>query len=399
MNINNFPEFKDISVRRIAYAASLLVILFIAFAFVREIELKKDVPAVVVSDAEVKIRGVSGLVVHVEALPDMQVQVGQRLFQLKRDMSLAENGMTREHFAELYKDERVRMIGQQTALKESELRARIDALLANLNNRQQELQLLDQEMGEMRRQVDDGGKAVRRLEALSDYVIADRIEQARSELAQRRIALAQRLARQRELLSDMNLMRSSHKQAQASLDSLGIQAQRDVQDATMEYEKSRSNVTISAPVAGVVSFSRVLAGTTLREEEVAMVIATGTERSLKVALQIPSRQRGFIKQGQLIRLKFDAFPYARFGTHEARIDAISRDAIVTGQSASPATPAAATPGESDYVAYARLTSPEFVARGERHRLLPGMRATASVVVEKRSIAEWVLAPVFEAFRG
>jgi membrane fusion protein len=302
--------------------------------------------------------------------------------------------MTREHFAKRHIDERVRMIGEQSSLKQRELRARIDALLANLNNRQQELQLLDQEMSEIRRQIEAGQQSAQRLQALSDYVVAERIEQARSEVAQRKIVLTQRLARQRELQTDMNLMRANQKEAQAALDTLAIQAQREVQDARMDYERNRSNLTISAPVAGVVSFSQVAAGTLLREDEVAMVIATGVEQGLKVALHIPSRQRGFIKEGQRVRLKFDAFPYALFGTHEARIDAISRDTIV----AAPGAASTAVGGDSDYVAYARLASPEFTARGQRHRLLPGMRATASVVIEKRSIAEWALAPVFEALR-
>jgi membrane fusion protein len=397
MKTNDFPDFKDISSRKIAYAASLIVIAFIAFAFLREIELKKDVPAIVVSEGEVKIRGVSGLVTEVHARPDMQVHAGQHLFQLRRDISLADNGMTRDRFAENHKDDQVRMIGQQASLKERELRARIDALLANQKNRRHELQLLDHEMEEMRRHIDEGQKALKRLQALSEYVIAERIEQARSDVAQRKIALSQRQARQRELLSDLNLMRSSQKEAQASLDSLGIQAQRDVQNVQMNYEQSRSTVTISAPVAGVVSFSRITAGNTLREEDVAMVITTGVEHELQVALRIASRQRGFIKEGQRIRLKFDAFPYSRFGTLEARIDTISRDTIVPAQGAS--VSASSIGDESDYVAYARLVKPEFSARGEHHRLLPGMRATASVVVEQRTIAEWVLAPVFEAIRG
>ena len=37
--------------------------------------------------------------------------------------------------------------------------------------------------------------------------------------------------------------------------------------------------------------------------------------------------------------------------------------------------------------------------GRHFAILPGMRATASIVVERRTIAEWVFAPLFRMWRG
>ncbi|EJL87812.1 hypothetical protein PMI16_02698 [Herbaspirillum sp. CF444] len=402
MEAGSFPDFSDISLRKIAYCASAVVASFIAFSFFYEIELKKDVPAEIVSQGEIKVRGLSGLVTKVYATRGMEVKAGEHLFQLDRDFSLASNGMTRQDFTERYRDNRVRMIGEQSSQKEVELKTRINGLRSILQNRQEELNLLAQEIDESRRQIDEAEKTRQRLQLVSEYVVADRIEQAKSEVAQRKINLSQRLGRQREIASDMSSTRSSLKEAETALASQDIQARRDVQDAQLDYERNRSSAIISAPASGLVSFSQTLQGHTLREDDVAMVIATGLDQGLQAALHIPSRQRGFIREGQLVRLKFDSFPYAKFGTYEVRITSISRDAVASS-AASAVTPGAPSvpviQGDSDYVAYARLPGADFIAKEMHYQILPGMRATAGVVVERRTIAEWVLAPLFEAVRG
>ena len=52
-----------------------------------------------------------------------------------------------------------------------------------------------------------------------------------------------------------------------------------------------------------------------------------------------------------------------------------------------------------FVAWVALPTRDFRTRGQSFRILPGMRATAAVVIERRTVAEWVLQPVFEAVRS
>ena len=51
------------------------------------------------------------------------------------------------------------------------------------------------------------------------------------------------------------------------------------------------------------------------------------------------------------------------------------------------------------MAWATLRGKTFDYGRQRFEILPGMRATASIVVERRTIAEWVLAPFFRMLRG
>jgi multidrug efflux pump subunit AcrA (membrane-fusion protein) len=186
-------------------------------------------------------------------------------------------------------------------------------------------------------------------------------------------------------------------------------AARDVQDVQARFERERQDATVSAPKGGVVTFSGLVAGRMLSSDDVALVIATKEGGPLRAALSIPSRRRGFVREGQTVRLKFDAFPYAKFGTYEARIDSISGTTVLPasppGPSGAPGAPdpaeqtAGQRAGEGDYLAWATLRGNTFEFEGQHFAILPGMRATASIVVERRTIAEWVLAPLFRMLRG
>lgn len=161
-------------------------------------------------------------------------------------------------------------------------------------------------------------------------------------------------------------------------------------------EKPGSDVTVYAPQAGVLVSSTLLTGRTLNKGEVALVIATSPAKPLMATLRIPSRQRGFVKPGQTIHIKLDAFPYARFGTYEARIDSVS-DTTLGASNTSLAK--SGTPVRDDYIAWATLHSNTVDFGKEQFTILPGMRGKASIVVEQRTIAEWVLAPLFRMVRG
>ena len=160
---------------------------------------------------------------------------------------------------------------------------------------------------------------------------------------------------------------------------------------------AHSEVTVYAPQAGVVTFSGLLPGRMLDAGEVAQIIDTNLGQPLTVTLRIPSRQRGFVKPGQIIHIKLDAFPYARFGTYEARIDSISGTTLRASDGSHAA--AAGMDQDDDYRALATLRGDTFDIGGQSYRILPGMRGRASIVVERRTIAEWILAPLFRMVRG
>ena len=393
----NLPQFRDVSWRWIAYATSTFVIVATVFAFVHDVELKQDVRAEIVSPSEIKIQGLSGLVSDIYVGPSTHVAQGAALFRLDRDLSLASNGQQRPAFDEHMRDGQIRASEAQYRQRKAELSAQLVAARVATQSRRAEISALGEQLIQNRQLSDEAGRKLTRLESVSDYITADRVEQARADTHQAKVAVAQSAARRQQLSAELGAAIGTQTGLGAQLDELEARRARELQDIRVRFEQTRQDATISAPKAGVVTFSGLVPGRTLAPDDVALVIATGEKGSLRAALHIPSRRRGFVREGQIVRLKFDAFPYAKFGSYEARIDSISRTTVRSALS--PAGASKPRGPEGDYMAWATLSGDKFNFERQHFDILPGMAATASIVIERRTIAEWVLAPLFRVFRG
>ncbi|MDN7585125.1 MULTISPECIES: HlyD family secretion protein [Burkholderia cepacia complex] len=392
------PRFTDVSWRWIAYCASVIVVVGVVFAFLKEIELKRDVPCEIISPSDVRITGHDGLVTAVYVAPAATVRKGQPLFRLTRDLTLSTDGRPRPVFDEALRDRQTAATNAQFGDRVAALTARMHAVERTEAARMRELDALGDRQFRMRQMGDDARRRLARLEGAADYVIADRIEQARIEVRQNEAEIAQGDARHQALLADLETLRGGRRELDAQIRELRAQRDREVQDIDMRYEAARRDVTVSAPGDGVVTFSGLVPGNTLESDDVALVISTSPTPALSAALRIPSRQRGFVREGQTVRIKLDAFPYARFGSVAARIDSISDTTMTAATASSPASaPAGARP--VDYMAWATLRGTTFGSSHPPLRILPGMRGTASVVVERRTIAEWVFEPLFQMIRS
>jgi membrane fusion protein len=393
----NLPQFRDVSWRWIAYASSALVSAAIVFAFVYDVELKQDVRAEIVSPSEIKIQGLSGLVSDIYVNRSARVAQGAPLFRLDRDLSLASNGLQRKAFDEHDRDEQISTSDAQYLQRKTDLAAQLNAARLTVQSRRAEISALDEQLAQNRALADEAGRKLTRLVSVADYITADRIEQASADTHQAKVALAQSAARRQQLDADLGTAVGTQTGLAAQLNELDARHARELQDIRMRFEQTRQDATISAPKAGVVTYSGLVPGRTLAPDDVALVISTGEKGALRAALRIPSRRRGFVREGQIVRLKFDAFPYAKFGSYPARIDSISRTTVRSAMS--PAGASEPSSPDGDYMAWATLSGDTFHFERQRFDILPGMAATASIVIERRTVAEWVLAPLFRVLRG
>ncbi|WP_322029330.1 HlyD family efflux transporter periplasmic adaptor subunit [Paraburkholderia sp. J76] len=398
------PEFQDIRWRWIAYVASIGAIVGVVFAFTHEIELKQDVRCEIVSSAEIKVRGANGIVAGIYVQPPERVSVGQPLFRVEQDSSLTSDGMRHAAFDAQLRDEERRAADAVYTQHHVDLTGQLSTARTNEASRRAELAELDVQGGQNGSLVGEAQKKLKRLESVSDFVTADRIEQARTEVHQALIARAETASRRQQALAAVTELQNTRTSLDAELQQLEARHARDLREADARFEQTRRDVTISAPKAGMVAFSRLVSGGALQSTDIAMVIVTDTAQPLRAELRIPSRRRGFVHEGQTVRLKFDAFPYARFGSYEAHIDSISRTTVAEsapsgGPAGSPDAAAALSNQGDEYVAWVTLRGHTFDYGSQHFDILPGMQATASVVVERRTLAEWVLEPLFRIVRG
>ncbi|MDR5817728.1 MULTISPECIES: HlyD family efflux transporter periplasmic adaptor subunit [unclassified Caballeronia] len=410
MQPTDLPHFRDVPWRWIAYATSAFTIVAVTFSFLHQIELKQDVSGEIMSPSEVKIQGLSGLVSSIYVRPSQEVVPGTPLFRLQRDFSLSTDGLRRQVFDQQMREAQIAAIDAQYSERRAQLNAQRAASRTTEASRRAELAALDAQISQTSQLVGEYQQRLTRLNSVAEYVTADKVEQARADVHQGKASVSQIVARRQQLNGEIGAARSAQADLAAQLGELDARRARDIQDVQARYEQQRQDATVSAPKGGVVTFSGLVAGRMLSTSDVALVIATKEGGPLRVALSIPSRRRGFVREGQLVRLKFDAFPYAKFGTYEARIDSISGTTVLPASPPSnqgtPGTPdpeqtagSKGSDSEGDYLAWATLRGNTFDFEGQHFAILPGMRATASIVVERRSIAEWVLAPLFRMLRG
>jgi len=129
------------------------------------------------------------------------------------------------------------------------------------------------------------------------------------------------------------------------------------------------------------------------------IVPMGTR--LDAYLYGPSRAVGFVHPGQRVLLRYQAYPYQKFGHYEGTVTSVSRSAVSPGElppqlaSNTGVTGASAGgPAEPVYRITVALARQTVTAYGEQVRLQPGMQLEADVALETRRLYEWVLEPLY-----
>jgi len=126
---------------------------------------------------------------------------------------------------------------------------------------------------------------------------------------------------------------------------------------------------------------------------------------LEAQLYGPSRAVGFVRPGQRVLLRYQAYPYQRFGHYEGVVASVSRAALSPGELPPQLAGmtgltglAAGQAAEPIYRITVRLASQTVTAYGAEVPLQPGMMLEADVALERRRLFEWVLDPLY-ALKG
>ncbi|PID66184.1 MAG: hypothetical protein CR975_04220 [Gammaproteobacteria bacterium] len=114
---------------------------------------------------------------------------------------------------------------------------------------------------------------------------------------------------------------------------------------------------------------------------------------LQAELFLPSRSIGFTEVGQTVLMRYEAFPYQRYGLANGTIEEISKTVINPRE-----VRLAIGTDEPVYRVKVKLDKQSMLANGKPIFLQPGMRLSADILLEKRSLFEWLLEPIY-SLRG
>jgi len=174
--------------------------------------------------------------------------------------------------------------------------------------------------------------------------------------------------------------------------------------ATAEQElaqaEARREIVVPAPQDGTVTAILIEQGGHANvSAPLLSIVPAGA--SLEAHLYSPSRAVGFVRPGQRVLLRYQAYPYQKFGHYEGVVASISRSAVNPGElppQLAGVTVAGVTGGvagpEPVYLITVRLARQTVTAYGRQVDLQPGMQLDADIALETRRLYEWVLDPLY-----
>ncbi|MGR5069394.1 MULTISPECIES: HlyD family secretion protein [Vibrio] len=160
----------------------------------------------------------------------------------------------------------------------------------------------------------------------------------------------------------------------------------------------QTDTQVVSPINGVVASIFVKEGHSVNTGQPLLVVIPEGEKPVVVELYAPSRSIGFIQEGQDVRLRFDAFPYEKFGVQQGVISSISKSAVTAEML--PNSPLIQSQlsrthgGVGLYQVRVKLDKPTITVYGEEQMFVPGMTLTADIELDTRKVYEWLLEPLY-----
>ncbi|AOH85612.1 hypothetical protein AWL63_18395 [Sphingomonas panacis] len=226
--------------------------------------------------------------------------------------------------------------------------------------------------------------------------IADRGYISKLEMERRRQALYSEQQRAEQLRQQRTQLAARQSDLTAQLHQLPlVQRQKSAelrgQLLSLSQQQSRARVevgyTIVAPIDGRITALQATIGRNV-DARIPLMVVVPDGSAFEAELFAPSRSAGFIRDGQAVRIMYDAFPYKQFGSFDGRILNMSKAAFTPGELDTPLK--IEEPVYKVRVKLARQIVPAF---GRPLHLQTGMSLTATVILERRSFLDWVLEPL------
>ncbi len=127
-------------------------------------------------------------------------------------------------------------------------------------------------------------------------------------------------------------------------------------------------------------------------QQMMVIVPDGTR--LEVEAMLLNKDRGFVREGQDVRIKLEAFPFTRYGTLNGEVMTVSTDAVPFEASRGAASDIAqSAAGALVFPIRISLEETKIEAGGESVALNPGMSVTAEVKTGDRRVIEFLLGPL------
>jgi membrane fusion protein len=338
----------------------------------------------------------AGTVTDVRVHDGQSVHQGDVLVEISSEQDSAVLGDSRALVSQQLHDQRdtlqVDLSTQKlvSTQKKNTLRDKV----ASLHN---QILQMDAQLTVQKQQVESNQLILSRIQPLipKGYISTLQAEQIRQNLLQAQ-AQYETLLRQ-EL--DLRQQAGAAEQ-QLAQNPLDAQSQRndttrklaEINQSLAQNEMQRA-VVLRAPHDGVVSSVLFKPGQMVNAgQSVVTLLPAGSV--LQAQLLVPSRAVGFIAPDSQVVLRYQAFPYQKFGQHFGHVAEISRSALTDAEVTALTGHGTQTTEGPLYRVQVVLDDQVVLAYGKTEMLRPGMALDADIMMERRSLFEWIFEPLF-----
>ena len=373
----------------------VVAVALVAFLSFAEYTRKATVAGVLVPDRGLirVVPAASGTVLERRVTEGQSVRAGDVLFVIALERSTLEGSVQMQVQRSLSERQRsLQDSARQQQLLVATQQAALDRRLQALQN---EATQLDAEAALQRQRLVLANEAFARLESLrNDQFISSAQLQAKSEELLGLRAQAQALERQRAALAREQAELEGERRglpllARGALGGI----ERDLAALSREAaeQDAERQIVVRAPQDGTVTALAADPGQSVSPQAaLASLVPAGAR--LQAHLYAPSSAVGFVRAAQTVRLRYEAFPYQRFGHHPGHVLQVSRTPLAPSELQALSLPVAPAEGQALFritVALDTAATPP----SEALPLVPGMRLQADVLLERRRLIAWLFEPL------
>jgi membrane fusion protein len=332
----------------------------------------------------------AGIVAEILAKEGDEVQAGQPLIRLSFERGTA-SGVTSGELVQKEISERI------AGLEREQLQARqlgaqqTEILRRKVDDLQRELTQFDAEIKAQQSRLASSRNEFQRAEELfkDKFYSESKLIEFRNNVLDQQVKLEaarrQRAGVERELSAAKAELPTIEMKVQTQVDQIRRQMS-ELQQGSVQEEAKRENV-IRAPLAGVLTNIAATRGEAVADEApLAVIVPKGS--GLHAQLLVPTRAIGFVQPGQEVVLRYDAFPFQRFGQYRGTVERVSRTVWSPGEKVGPVTVR-----EPVYRVDVKLDGQYVMSGNQKLSLRPGMSVNADILQEKRKVWEWVFEPI------
>ena len=275
-----------------------------------------------------------------------------------------------------------------------------DQTLAEMSASQQDISRIKELILQQQRRVALASENVNRYQGLKDqdYISVEEFQAKQDLYLNQKLALENY---QRDLInkqSNLTHQNISLKSLSSKLQNELTGVDRQIASNQQEFieNRARDRLILRANSAGTVSSINAQIGQQINANiPLLNIVPDGS--SLEAHLYIPSSAIGFIRLNQPVKLRFQAFPYQKFGQADGKILSISETTINPQELSSFGDVNQSFKNNQNdpiYLVKVRLNEQTIKAYGEKKPLKVGMVFEADILQEQRKLYEWVLEPLY-----